>query len=187
MLPGDELIPEPTWSSTRAISVAAPAADVWPWIAQIGQERGGFSSFERLENLFGCRITNSDVIVDAWQHPAVGDTVHLHPKGPPLHVALVEPGRHLVLHGNPRSEHGEPAADPGAADTTWALVLRDDGPGRCRLIERNRTVHGDSIGQRLSFGTALVEPIGFVMSREMLRSIASHAESSVGSDAALRQ
>jgi hypothetical protein len=49
--PGDELIAEPTWGYTHAISVDAPPEAVWPWVAQLGQERGGFASFERLAAL----------------------------------------------------------------------------------------------------------------------------------------
>jgi hypothetical protein len=44
-LPGDELIPEPTWQYTHAVDVGAPSDQVWPWIAQVGQGRGGFYSF----------------------------------------------------------------------------------------------------------------------------------------------
>src|SRR5918994_7083921 len=54
-LPGDELVPNPAIESTRAITVNAPVEEVWPWLAQIGQDRGGFYSYEWLENLAGCR------------------------------------------------------------------------------------------------------------------------------------
>jgi hypothetical protein len=171
-LPGDELIPDPAWTYTHAISIEAPAEQVWPWIVQLGQERGGFASFERLENLFGCRIHNADHIVEEWQHPAVGDIVHLHPAAPPLHIAVLEPGRSFVLLGAP--------VDDVAAATAnlWAFHLLPDGPNRCRLVERGRTVHGDSLQERLFFGTAMIEPVGFVMSREMLRSLKELAETS---------
>lgn len=170
VLPGDELIADPTWSYTHAIQVAAPPEAVWPWVAQLGQERGGFASFERLENLFGCRITNADRIVEEWQHPVVGQPVHIHPKAPELHVAIVVPGRSLVLHGA-----GEDDPRP-ATDNVWGFHVLPDGAGRSRLIERGRTVHGSGLADRLAFGTALIEPIGFVMGREMLRGIAARAE-----------
>jgi hypothetical protein len=183
-LPGNGLIPEPTWTYTHAISIDAPASQVWPWIAQLGQEHGGFYSYERLENLVGCRIRNTDSIVEEWQHPRVGDTVRLHPKAPPLHVAVVEPGRTLVLHGAaadvapsataPR-DPARPSA-PAGPDNLWSFHLFDDGPTRCRLVEHGRTVHGATLSERLFFGTSLIEPIGFVMSREMLRAIRCRAE-----------
>jgi len=164
-LPGDELVPNSNWTTTRAISIDAPCDRVWPWIAQLGQERAGFYSFERLENLVGCRVHNVDRIVPDWQHPSVGQRVHLHPKAPPLEVAVLEPGRTMVLRGAPAEK------DAPEIDSVWGFHLRPVGARACRLVERNRTRHGRSLVQRLSFGTALVEPIGFVMSREMLRSI----------------
>lgn len=56
------------------------------------------------------------------------------------------------------------------------LHVMADGPGRCRLVERGRTVHGTSLVDRLFFSPLLVEPIGFVMSREMLLGIKERAE-----------
>jgi hypothetical protein len=52
-LPGDELCPEAASMATRAVTIHAPAEEVWPWIAQIGQDRGGFYSYSWLENLVG--------------------------------------------------------------------------------------------------------------------------------------
>ena len=176
-LTGDELIVEPTWGYTHAISIDAPAAAVWPWIAQLGQERGGFASFERLENLVGCRIRNAERIVDDWQHPQVGDEVHLHPQAPPLHIAALDPGRSLVLRGAATDPGTDPASDDAPVpDNLWAFHLVPTGLTSCRLVERGMTVHGPALRDRLFFGTTLIEPIGFVMSREMLRSIKELAE-----------
>jgi hypothetical protein len=57
-LPGDEIVHAPTWTYTHAITILAPRAAVWPWLVQIGQDRGGFFSYEVLENLVGCHIHN---------------------------------------------------------------------------------------------------------------------------------
>jgi hypothetical protein len=176
-LPGDELIPEPNWEYTHAIQIDAPAEQVWPWIAQIGQERGGFYSFEGLENLVGCHVRNADRPVENWQHPEVGQQVRLHPSAPPLHVEVLEPGRSLVLHGAPADvATDEGGGDGPGPDSIWSFHVIPLGPTRCRLIERGRTVMGDSVVERLSFGTLLIEPIGFVMGREMLRGIKERAE-----------
>ena len=56
-LPGDELIAKADLTATRAITVRAAAAEVWPWIAQLGQGRGGFYSYDILENLLGCGLS----------------------------------------------------------------------------------------------------------------------------------
>ena len=77
-LPGDQLVPEPTWSYTLGVSIDASPQDVWPWIAQIGQGRGGFYSYEVLENLVGCKITNTTEVLPDHQHPVVGGEIHLH-------------------------------------------------------------------------------------------------------------
>jgi len=97
-LPGDELVPNPAIESTRAITVNAPLDEVWPWLAQIGQDRGGFYSYEWLENLAGCRMRNADNVHPEWQHREVGERVFLHPAFG-LKVASFEPGRAIVLEG----------------------------------------------------------------------------------------
>ena len=97
-LPGDDLIANPDLTATRAITVHTSAEQVWPWIAQLGQGRGGFYSYDALENLAGCDIHSADQVVPEWQDITVGDQVKLHPEvgWPSL---LVEPGRALVLRG----------------------------------------------------------------------------------------
>ena len=169
-LPGEDLIPNPTWGFTHAITIAAAPEQVWPWIAQVGQGRGGFYTFERLENFFGCQLTNAEEILPEHQEPAVGDEIRLHPTSPPMHVAIVEPGRSLVLRGAP-TDVGQPATD-----NIWAFHVRPESNGNCRLIERGKTVHGSSLSDRLFFSTLLIEPVGFVMSREMLLGIKERAE-----------
>src|SRR3979411_1439588 len=74
-LPGDDLIGNADISATRAITVRASADEVWPWIAQLGQGRGGFYSYDFLENLVGCDIHSADRIVPEWQDVEVGDEV----------------------------------------------------------------------------------------------------------------
>ncbi|WP_328647971.1 hypothetical protein OHS58_09755 [Amycolatopsis sp. NBC_00348] len=95
-LAGDDLIAEPDLVATRAITITAPASQVWPWLAQLGQARGGFYSYDVLENLVGCDIHSAERIVAAWQHVEVGDEVKLHPDVS-MAVAGIEEGRALVL------------------------------------------------------------------------------------------
>jgi hypothetical protein len=78
-LPGDELVPGSAVQSTRAVTIDAPVDAVWPWLAQIGQDRAGFYSYEALENLAGCEMRNADEIHPEWQPRAPGETVFLHP------------------------------------------------------------------------------------------------------------
>ncbi len=67
-LPGDEHVPEPKWSYTLGVDIDASPEDVWPWIAQVGQGRGGFYTYQTLENMAGCRITNTTEILPDHQH-----------------------------------------------------------------------------------------------------------------------
>jgi hypothetical protein len=168
--PGEDLIAEPEWGYTHAVSIDAPAERVWPWVAQLGQGRGGFYSFELLEDLIGCRITNADTILPEHQHPSVGDEIRLHPTAPPLFVAVLEPGRSMVLRGAPAEEA------PGTVDSIWAFHVLPTGEQTCRLVERGKTAAGYSMTERLFFSPLLIEPIGFVMSREMLLGIKDRAE-----------
>src|SRR5690242_12108634 len=73
LLPGDDLFPNPKHQATHAITIQAPVTDVWPWLVQIGQNKGGFYSYTVLENLMGCDIHNAKKIVPEWQSLRAGD------------------------------------------------------------------------------------------------------------------
>jgi hypothetical protein len=72
---GDETVTDPGIQHTRAVAIDAPAGQVWQWLAQIGQDRGGFYSYTWLENLAGCRMRNADRIRPEWQQRARGGAV----------------------------------------------------------------------------------------------------------------
>jgi len=166
-LPGDGLIANADLSATRAITVRASAAQVWPWIAQLGQGRGGFYSYDFLENLVGCDIQSADAIVPEWQGIGVGDNVMLAPEVG-LRVALVEKGRALVLRG------GIPVGNAAPPyDFTWSFVLSEQPDATVRLLARERYSY------TRWWSPLLVEPvevISFLMSRKMLRGIKERAE-----------
>ena len=167
VLPGDDFVPHADVTATRATTVRAVAAEVWPWIAQLGQGRGGFYSYDRLENLIGCQIHSADRIVPEWQAIDVGAEVKLHPEVA-LTAAVVEPGRTLVLRGGV-----EIGRTPPPYDSTWAFVLRDAPGGRTRLVVRERYAYSRW------WASLIVEPtqlISFIMSRRMLRGIKERAE-----------
>lgn len=166
-LPGDELLPHADLVATRAIGIRAPGAAVWPWIAQMGQDRGGFYSYDILENLVGCEIRSADRIVPAWQGVAVGDPFRLHPEVA-LRVARVDPGRALVVTG------GVPMGDAAPPyDFTWTFVLRERPDGTTRLLVRER------YRSTRRWAPLLLEPVelvSFAMTRKMLRGIRDRAE-----------
>jgi hypothetical protein len=171
-LPGDELVPVSNLTSTRAVTIRATPDEVWPWIAQLGQGRGGFYSYDLLENLVGCDIHSAERVVRERQSIDVGDAVHLHPEVG-LVVAVMDPGRALVLRG------GVPIGrTPLPYDSTWAFVLRNQEDGSTRLLVRERYAYSRR------WTRFLVEPaelISFVMSQRMLRGIKERAERAVRS------
>ncbi len=183
-LPGDDLIPRWAWGSTRAVSIERRPDQVWPWIVQLGQGRGGFYSLEGLERLVGCQIRNTDHIEPAWQQLAVGDSIRLHPKAPPMRVVVCSSPTDLVLAGAPDESLGDSRSDgPGdpkrvapPVDVRWSFHLRPAGVSSTRLIERHRVRRPGSPAERLSFGPYLLDPVSFVMSRHMLINIATLAE-----------
>lgn len=166
-LPGDDLVPEPGLSATKAITIEAPPEQVWPWVAQLGQGRGGFYSYDALENLVGCDVHSADTVVPEWQDPRAGDDFRLHPKVV-LRVASVEPGESLVVEG--RARPGEPAPP---YDFSWAFVLLPHPHGATRLLVRER------YGYTRPWSAAVVEPLAAasaLMSRKMLYGIRDRVE-----------
>ena len=165
---GDDLAPNPKLRADHAITINAPAADVWPWLVQMGQNRGGFYSYTWLENLVGCQMQNADDIVPEWQNLQVGDKVWLHPKAPPVEVAALEPGRAIVLK-------------------PWgAFVLHPIDENKTRLIVRSQGDYEPDLGNAVCnflLWRVFYEPAHFIMERKMLLGIKARAEKLAGEDA----
>ncbi|HYM49026.1 MAG TPA: hypothetical protein VET65_00495, partial [Candidatus Limnocylindrales bacterium] len=65
---GDEMVPHPSTTGTRAITIAARPDDVWPWLVQIGYGRAGFYSYAWIERLMGLKdIANSDRVMPEYE------------------------------------------------------------------------------------------------------------------------
>jgi hypothetical protein len=160
-LAGDSYIPSTTVVSTRAITIHAPVAEVWPWLIQIGQERAGFYSYEWLENLFAARMHNADRIVPAWQHPQVGQQVG-YMANPPLmsvtEIARIDPEQMMVLKGG------------------WGFYLQPIDAQTTRLIVRYASFPIQGSLSAALFYYALFEPIHFVMESGMMLGIKQRAE-----------
>ena len=172
VLPGDELVPEPAEQMTLAVTVAAPAEEIWAWLVQIGQDRGGMYSYDWLENLVGLDIRTTDEIREEWQHLAVGDRVVVVPEGyGPMPagyaftVARVDRGRALVLRQAP-PEH--------PWNGVWSFHVLPAGNGRCRLVSRSRTERTSQVGLRVA--TRVGEPVTLLMTRRMLLGLKARAE-----------
>jgi hypothetical protein len=167
VLPGDELVPHPTFQSTRAVSITESPERIWPWLVQMGQDRGGFYSYDWLENLVAADIHNADRIVPEWQHRVHGDFV---PSLRPDYAG----GRVRDIAG---WRIGWIEANRGFALIGWgSFVLVPDGPNRTRLIVRTRTASqpGAFFNRfaELGFG----RPLHFVMERRMMIGIKERVE-----------
>lgn len=162
-LPGDRFIPPATVVSTRAITIHAPAAQVWPWILQLGQERGGFYSYDWLENLFAAQMHNADRIVPEWQNRQVGDRVSMMANPPPVSVAevvLLEPGRVMVLKGG------------------WTFFVQMVDARTTRLIVRYASFPVQGKLSAALYYYPIFEPAHFVMEAGMMMGIKQRAEMS---------
>ena len=180
-LPGDELLPEVRWTSTHSITINARPEEVWPWIVQIGQGRGGFYSYQTLENLLGCHIKNADKVLQEFQTPKPGDVIRMHPGDsmPVFKVARVEPPQTFLL-GGPAAYDEKLKMTIGV---TWLFYLEPKPLDCTRLIVRWRTFYDpDTVANRMWFGPLLVENLDFVMETKMLEGIKQRVEAKMLAD-----
>jgi hypothetical protein len=165
-LPGDELRPAGARppaggrASTLALTIDAPPEAIWPWLVQVGQDRGGFYSYTWLENLLGADIHNADTLHGEWQQLAVGDAWRLAPpaylggigKAAAVPVVISEPPRTLVL------------------EMFGAHVIEPIDAHSSRLIVRGQAGAADLLS------AMIVDPLVFTMERRMLLGLKARAE-----------
>lgn len=173
ILPGDEVSPDAGMQVTHAVRINAPASEIWKWLVQIGQGRGGFFSYDCLENLLGLGIHNVDEIVPELQDLKVGDFVRSAHKGwlggkfddkAGWFVVGLESASSLVLRDE--IEGG-----------SWAFVLKPISANQTRLIARVRSNAATNLGREL-VNLSVFEPAHFIMERKMLLTLKHLAEES---------
>lgn len=194
-LAGDDLVARPSAIETRAITIDAPPAAVWPWLAQMGFGRGGWYSYDQLD-MGGSSAAR---ILPAHQSVEIGDVIPTSPTTGFV-VRAVQPQQALVLYSDTaivRSQAAEaegPIGDgqspvpaglaassaflgrtPQDFAASWTFVLEPLDGGRTRLIERFRVRFEAPaptfrvIGPIMGFGV-------FVMVRRQLLGIRERAE-----------
>ena len=160
---GDEVISKPTHTATHAVTVNAPPDTIWPWLLQMGYQRGGLYSYDWLDRLFGfLDRPSADRILPEFQHLAVGDKILLGPREE-LTVTTLEPDRALVLGYN---AHG--------MEWVWQFGLYPLADGRTRLVSRGAERYKETPVARL--GMLIMEPAAFIMTRRMLLGLKERAE-----------
>ncbi len=163
VMAGDALLVNPTYSGTNSVLVNARPEHIWPWLAQMGYQRGGLYSYDWLDRLFGyLDRPSATCILPEFQHLAVGDRIPLG-HGPSWPVATAEPNRALVLD----------MRNLGGIDWVWQFGLYAVDEQRTRLVSRS-SVRARTIWARLF--TYAIEPSGFLMTRRMLLGLKERAE-----------
>jgi hypothetical protein len=167
-LPGDELIERTPGDSTHGATIDAPQEEVWPWIAQLGDDRGGFYSYTFIENLLQKTAAggeaiyhNANRILPEYQNPQPGEGLVMDS----LKVYDVEPGKWLLAAQ--RSEAGE-------FDWVWLWHMEPVGTDQTRLLVRMAIrlpgVAGNSVVSNVTDLSA------FVMGRRMIAGLKLRAE-----------
>lgn len=164
-MPGDQIVARPRTGYTMATTIRAAPSEIWPWLVQMGQGRGGFYTHEWIENLLAADIHNADRVVPAWQHLALGDAVRLTPdpyfgqRGQVMTVADIQPERALVFR----------QTLPNGSPATWAFLLLPKADGTTRVVMRRRG------GDPTRFDRVMAAGYAF-MDRGMLRGLRQRAE-----------
>jgi hypothetical protein len=172
---GDELIPDANDSSTMATTLPAPPERVWAWLVQMGVGRGGWYSWDRLDN---DGEPSADRIVPEWQGLTEGQCLNSMRNGRNwMTVAVLEPNRTLVLRSTyvlPSGRTFEPRSGPlprAYVDAIWGFHLRPAPGGRTRLVVRKRG-RGPRLFTR-PFGLLLGEPLHFAMQTRQFHNLRS--------------
>jgi len=126
-MPGDDLVPSPTFSATRAITIQGTPRQIWPWLAQMGFRRAGYYGYDLIENLGSpSGIRSSNTILPALQHPQPGDEMPISAAASMI-FGDVQPGSYLVWRGR---------MTPSDGSLVWALYPIDQS--HTRLVSRVR-------------------------------------------------
>jgi hypothetical protein len=191
-LPGDDLVPDAPLVETRGITIQATPAAVWPWLVQMGYGRGGWYSYDQMDN----DAASADRILPEFQALSVGDVIPTWPGGG-FRVAAMDPGRSLVLYLDTAMVKAQQAAaepsvpeplTPGLraagamGDTampdfraSWSFELQPMDHGRTRLIERLRAWSSEpSAAQKLAL--PILGMGVFLMTRKQLLGLKERIE-----------
>ena len=121
-----------------AVTIEAPPDQVWPWLVQMGWDRGGWYSWDRLDN--GGRPSAQEVHPE-WKDLALGDYVKAWSPAGPVDAwegAALEPNRYLGLSGltDLRGRNLDPKQPRPSAYTggLWGFLLNELPGGRTRLV-----------------------------------------------------
>jgi hypothetical protein len=161
-LPGDELLAAAGLVTTRAVTIDAPAAAIWPWLAQLGSGRGGAYTYDWIQNLLGLNMHSASEVIPELQDIKAGDELPLGSGGPVMRVEVLDPPRALAFRSSDRN-------------WVWIFALLPDG-NLTRLVSRNRIETRALAPVARLLYLLFMEPGSLVMERKMLLGIKRRAE-----------
>ena len=160
---GDDLVRQPMRVMTRAVTIDARPAQVWPWLVQMGYGRAGMYSYDWVDRVMGILDQGSTRrILPEFQELEVGDVIPMG-EGPSWPVQEIEPNRSLVLHI--REER---------VDISWSYLLEECGERQTRLTLRIRVWM--AVKLPLVPLLLVMDPGEFLMVRQHLLGIKERAE-----------
>jgi len=165
-LPGDDLIARPIGTVNHAITIHRAPRDVWPWLAQMGAGRGGWYTYDFIDN---GGHASANKILPQYQEIGIGTVFPALPASTDAFVVVqCEPKHNLVLAWRSRE---------GKYQTTWAFVLEQPRPNETRLVVRGRVAPGyRPYGLPQWFAIPSGRLAHFIMQRKQLLGIARRAE-----------
>ena len=166
-MPGDDIVPQASFSATRAITIDAPPDAVWPWLAQLGFGRAGFYSYDLFDN---AARPSAERILPECQDIKVGDWVPMAAKvneTTAFKIAGLEK-HEWMLWTKPNS--------------TWAWKLVPLGRGSTRLLTRLKQYNDWHASASMAALTVVLFEFGdFPMMRKLLLGVKARAEGQAGS------
>jgi hypothetical protein len=155
-MPGDDVVINPTFNSTRAVTIHARPEEIWPWIIQIGYKKAGFYSYDRLDNN---GIPSAKQIIPEYQDLKAGDLIPMSRESF-AEVILLEPERFMLLVFQ----------DGAWTNNTWAWGLYELDDEHTRLVTRLR------VGKSSAVSGLMLDFFEIIMMRKCMLGIKSRAE-----------
>ena len=122
-LPGDDIVQEPSFNATRAVTIKAESQNIYPWIVQMGLKRAGWYSYDLLDNL---GKKSSSKILEEYQNIKIGDLIPMSPDGKSGLWVKDFDKDHWMLWWDKKG------------DTSWVWMINSEKNNTCRMIIRVR-------------------------------------------------
>jgi len=165
-LAGDDVLADARYSLTHAIDIEAPPSLVWPWLMQLGCDRGGWYSIDALDH---GGVASVEQLVDEWSVRAVGDAIAVTPARDSFYRVLTLERDRLFAIGGETDRLG------GHVTMAWTFVLEPLGADATHLVTRVRARAAPRWSEWLQ-GAVVFPPVHAIMQRAQLENLKRLAE-----------